>query len=1334
MRPLVARPTPPIVERGEAALMAALTYLPLLVGARGRLNADTKQYLYLNPGDLLHRAQSLWDPQIGGGAVTHQTIGYLWPMGPFYWVFDHLGMPDWATQRLWIGSIQMLAGLGALVLFRTVLPRHGPAQLLAALGYGLSPFVLGHVTGQSALLLPFTALPWMVWCLVRGLDDGTWRWPALFALTVATCGSLNGSSIFFVLVGSVLWIPFGVWILGRATVREGTVLLIRTGVLTLFTQLWWLVAYMVGGRFGLPILSVTETVQATSSTTSAAEVLRGLGYWFMYGRDIRAPWLPGLGTTYETSPLLILVTFSVPVVALALASRLRWSSRAYFTALVTLGTLMATVSFSAPWRSPAGVAFESASRHVDLVLSLRNTQRAGPLVALGLMGLLAAALTALWNLRVRRAAAIGAALLVAIVGSLPGEWGGLIAARFHRKDVPSYWYDAGSTLDEGKGNVLELPGIDFASYRWGHTLDPVSIGLTSRPVIARELVPQGSPVGVSLLNAVDRSLQEGWVESRALAPMARLLGASTILARNDLEYERYRTARPQEVWRALTAPDSGLGPPEEIGTPSVNRPPASNPLLDEDQLRLGETDRALAPVALFPVPGGDRPALGTHGTGAATVVDGNGEGLYAASAAGLLDDPPGALLYGADLATEGTDAAALIGSKARYLITDSNRNQAERWYSLHENVGATEPPGVHVVDQEDVKGRIDLVAGEPDTARTVTRLEGAQRIWASSYGGTSTLLPEDRPSNAFDGDPTTAWRVDTSSTQRPYRLSIELESPVHPNHVNLVQPQARPGTRPVTRATVVLDGTRRFPVVLSPDDAFSDGGVRVALDGKPFTRLDVQLDEFEQPYGSSGIGELEIPGVHVTELVVPPTATTERLGTSIGSQPLAFVLSRLRADPSEPLRADPEDRLRRLLDLPGPVTVSLSGAARLRTSAADDLIDNLVAATGPTARSRQHLAGDLAARASAALDGDRTTAWTTPFVGLDNQWWEATSPTTLTVDTVTLDVVADDHHSLPTEVSVSVDGSKPVMLDLPHLQPGPLGTVRSVPLRLPTARRGKTVRVQVEHARRRTTTDWYSNGQIALPIALAEVQVPGLGRVRPGAAVDTGCRTDLLTVDGAALGVRITGTAAAALHGDALSIATCDGKPLRLASGSHVLETTPGQGTGLDLDRLVLRTAAWDTAPAPSTGPKVVVTHESRGHLQGTVANDGTPFWLVVDQSASDGWKLTTAGSSGMSAAVDGPHPVDGNAVGWLVTPTKAGSLRVDATWTPQKGVTQALMLSLLTGLLCVGLVAWREPRKRRAALPYGPPRLTRGPDIGWRRTLPIAAASAAVAGLCVHP
>jgi hypothetical protein len=61
--------------------LAALTYLPLLATSPGRIGADTKAYLYLDPGRMLSQAVSMWDPHVGAGTVTHQNIGYLFPQG-----------------------------------------------------------------------------------------------------------------------------------------------------------------------------------------------------------------------------------------------------------------------------------------------------------------------------------------------------------------------------------------------------------------------------------------------------------------------------------------------------------------------------------------------------------------------------------------------------------------------------------------------------------------------------------------------------------------------------------------------------------------------------------------------------------------------------------------------------------------------------------------------------------------------------------------------------------------------------------------------------------------------------------------------------------------------------------------------------------------------------------------------------------------------------------------------------------------------------------------------------------------------------------------------------
>lgn len=1311
----------------EVVVLVSLTIVPQLLGGRARVNADTKQYLYLDPADLMARARYLWDASVGGGTVTHQAIGYLWPMGPYYWVTDQLGMPSWAAQRLWIGGIQLVAALGALVLFRH-LGAGRVARVVGAALYGLSPFVLGHVTGQSGLLLPFAALGWLVWAMANAVARGGWRWPAAFALIVSSCASLNGSSTFFVVLAATLWVPFAVWSFGHATPREGASALVRTGLLTGATQLWWLVAYAVGGSFGLPVLAVTEQIHTTSNTTSAAEVVRGLGYWVFYGDDSEGLWLRGLATPYLQSSALIALSFAVPLVALGLGAVIRWTPRAYFAVLVGVGTVIAVGAFPEPTRTPAGAAFETLARRSELLMSLRNTQRATPLVALGLAGLAVGGITALRRRNPTAGLGVAVALLALVALAFPAQWrSGLIAERFHRPEqIPQPWLDATEHLDRGEGRVLEMPGIDFASYRWGHTLDPVSVGLTDRPVIARELVPMGGAAGVSLLGALDRSVQEGWAEPGTIATVARLLGASDLLVRSDLEYERYRTVRPERFWDLVTDGASDLELDAAFGPRTPNRANPRRPMIDEIDLGRRAGGEPPPQLAVFDVPGGGRAAVSALPVAGAVVVDGDGEGIVHAAAAGLLDGAEGPLLLGADVARASGRFDDVTPDGTAFIITDTNRKRGERWYALRENVGATEPRSRPAVEDDPSDARLRVVPDGPAAAQTVVEWSGASRVWASAYGSGRTLVPEERPANAFDGDPGTAWLLDTGQHPRPHRIGIELQDEIAADHVVLVPPRGRPGARAVISARVTLDGRRHFDVRVDEEAARAPDGVRVELDGDPFRQLTVEIRDILPERGPAGFGEIAIPGVQVSEVVALPTAVLESLGSRVADAPLAFVLSRHRADPAEPVRSDPEPALARALDLPAPVTVEISGTARL-SARAGATVDALLGDTDPSEAS-ESLAGDLGSRATAAIDGDPATAWRTPFVGVVGQWIDLPADPAVPTTALDLSIVADGRHSHPRRLLVS-SGGDAVEVAIPTLEViDERDGVQAVRVELPRPVQGERLRLTIVDVDVRTTPDWYTGDPIALPVGLAEIGTASVTPApRPPSRFDSGCRDDLVTLDGSAVAVRVRGGVGEAIDRQGLEIEPC-GPPLRLPAGRHELRAAPGAATGIDIDRVVLTTPGFgpDTAATPGAG--VTVTGTGPVSASAEVETDGSPFWLVLDQSHNDGWELTMAG-----ATIDGPRPIDGYAAGWYVEPDGAGTLQASIRWTPQRAADIALVLSGLSVLACVILVviAPGSAARRRLPVAFAAPALGPGAlAAGWLP--PVAAAIAA--GVLVHP
>jgi arabinofuranan 3-O-arabinosyltransferase len=1296
-------------RRGDGialAILAAIAYVPLFLSHRGRVVADIKQYLYLDPGGLLGSAAKIWNPRYSGGTVTHQNIGYLWPTGPYYWLTDALGIPTWVAQRFWFGSILFAAAAGAYVLFR-VLWRDQVAATVGALVYGLSPFVIGHITGQSALLLPFSALPWLILAARNSLRGDNWRWPALFALVTTTAGSLNGSSIFFVLCGALLWIPYAVWWERSATLREGVAAILRIGLLTVLMQLWWLMAYRVGGIYGLPVLQVTETVRETAAATSAVEIFRGLGYRFFYGSDNQGPYLPGLATSLTRSIPVLAVSFAAPLACVVGGWWSRFRERAFFVALVVGGLLMSTIAFPEPHRSPVGSVFESMSRHSGLVLSLRNTQRAASLVVLGLAGLGTAALVALRRRRPRAGLGAGLALLGVVVLTFAHPWASaLVPDRFDRPEaIPQPWVDAGHYLDRVGGRAMLVPGIDFAAYRWGNTLDPVLAGLTHTDLVWRELLPMGGEPGADLVAAFDESIQENTFDPRTVVPVARALGVTHIVVANDLQYERYHTQRPEIVMQHLLDPAAGLELVATFGDGYVNQNFGA-PIVDPTELRAQYTSATPLPeVAIFKVPGASADPVTTYAAGHETVLHGDGAGVLAAAAAGLLDPAHAPLLSGSSLATWPAARRAVRGPNARQIVTDTNRKEVRRFQSLLEATGATQAadgsPDSGI--PEDVDASDFTLSKQRD--QSIVQLAGAKSIDASAYGNVVSLFPEDRPDNAFDGDPRTSWRVDVprfrdllpSSDQF---LRIDVGHRVRADHVDVVQPRNRPGTQAITSFDVVLDGTRVFPVTVDPAQAFAPEGTRVTLDGKPFSTLEVRIPDTGYD-GPVGIGEVVIPGVHVEEVVRLPRSL-DALGRVSSPIPLAYVLTRLRADPSEAYRQDPELSMHREFDVPTAMTFALSGTARVNSRAADDVIDRVLGTTPPgvTVSSTEYLTGDAAARASAAVDGDPTTAWTTPFVGVTGQQWRAHFDNGFQITELPIDIAVDAEHSLPTKLGITVDGVTHEFAVPPLRADAGPGTVTRVTYTPDQPLVGHDLSIEILEVTPRFGADIGGVPRM-LPVGLAEIGIGATPLASTPASMPSPCRTDLLTIDGNPVGVRISGEAGPAVD-QRLAIATCDGAPIALNAGRHVIRTAPGLTTGIDLDQLALVSPEFTAAPGADAVPSVV----SSSRNQATIAPTDDPYWLRLDQSYNRGWKATAHTADG-KADLGTSHPIDAFASGWHVEGTGAVT-RVDFTWTPQRAVYLALLVSGLAVFVCLALIAFR--RRRRDDSSSEPPLLAAYP------------------------
>ncbi|MEP6624829.1 MAG: alpha-(1-_3)-arabinofuranosyltransferase family protein, partial [Acidimicrobiia bacterium] len=976
-------------------LLAALAYLPVLAAHPGRVVADTKQYLYLDPGRVLERAWSMWDGNIGLGTVTHQNIGYLFPMGPYYWVLDRVGVPDWVAQRLWLATILFAAGTGILYLFRT-LGLRGAGAPVGALVFMLSPYWLEYAARLSVLLLPWAGLPWMLAFLIRGLRRGGWRHAALFALLIQVIGSVNLTALVFAGLAPLLWIPYAL-VIERVDWRRVLGIVAKIGLLTLTASAWWMSGLWAQGGYGLNILKYTETMRVVSRTTMPNEVLRGLGYWFFYGRDRLGPWIEA-STGYTQRPLLILVSYAIPTLALLSAAIVRWRYRAYFMLVIVVGVVVAVGAHPYDSPTPVGAAFKKLSQTSSVAFALRSTGRAVPLVVLGLAALIGAGVSAaVVRLRTRGrvrwsyAIPVLAGLLVFL--NLPALWtGGFYGDNLQRpEEIPRYWKQAAKALDTKRPNtrVLEVPGSDFGSYRWGQTVDPITPGLIDRPYVAREVIPYGSPASANLLNAFDLRLQDRKLTPDSISPLARLMGVGDITLRNDVQFERYRLLRPLFTWDLFTPTPSGLDGPRTFGRPGSTQS-TEFPFLDEQAFLADPTLALPPPVAVFGVKQ-PVPIVRTISPRRPIVMAGDGEGMVDAAQAGMLDTQP-LVQYSASFGKDPQALQAQVRRDATLVVTDSNRDRGRRWSTLTETAGFTEGPGTHPLTKDESDARLDLFPDAPRDSQTVTVLHGARSIRADSYGNAITYTPEDRPSRAFDGDPLTSWRAGEFDSVRGLRIRIGLDDPITTDHVNLVQILQPPNDRYITTAVMRFDGKDPTTITLGPSSRTA-GGQTITFPKRRFRTFEVEVQDTnvgEQfifgGLSPVGFGEIRLQSdaagsapVVVSEVVKMPGDLLRAAGAASASRPLVLLMNRDRVLPV-PARHDPEPILARAFTLPTARGFSVAGDIRLSRDRDDAQIDRTLGYRGPVeARSSARLVNAPAVRASAALDHDLATAWVTPF-------------------------------------------------------------------------------------------------------------------------------------------------------------------------------------------------------------------------------------------------------------------------------------------------------------------------------------------------------------------
>lgn len=1208
----------------------------------GRIVADTKLDLAVDPGAFLARAAHLWDAQGAFGQLQNQAYGYLWPMGTFHWLGSLLDLPPWVTQRLWMAAVLCVAFTGAAVAARLLGVRSQLACLLAGFAFALSPRMLSVIGPSSIEVWPSALVPWVLLPLVIGATRGSPRlWALVSAVAVAMVGGVNAVATFAV-------IPLGaVYLLTRRRGRRRNQLMIWWPVGVLLGTAWWLVPLFLQGAYSPPFLEYIESARVTTSTTSAFDALRGTSNWVPYIDPLSPAGSDLLRQSY-------LVLNSVVLLVLGLGGlTLRRNPERRFLATGTLvGLLLVTLGHLGAGQ---GIFAETLHTALDTVLApLRNVHKFDPVLRLPLVvGMAWSVDEAIRRLRARRTISgapsdrvsavvlIACAVMATTVTAVPALTDRL-AGRDGFSDVPGYWHQTAAWLDrqEDDGVALMVPGSSFGTYTWGEPRDEPLQALASSPWAVRNAIPLTPAGNIRMLNEIEQRLAEG-DGGPALTAYLRRAGVSHVVVRNDLR----RTAAvtdPVLVHQALdTSP--GLELTAEFGPEIGGDPEIAGKLAKA--LVNGGWQSSYPAVEIYSLA---QPQDYAVGSDSAPTVVGGPEDLWRLHDHGLLDEAP--VILASDRTSSGTTP-----DESGVILTDGLRRVERQFANLHD---ATTPTLTKTEDYGLSRLVPDYELADQSRWQTVARYQGAVEVDATSSASNpnsfSASGPGSMPYSAIDDDPNTAW-VSGGTQNTPPMWWVDFGRRVSSSRISVTL-GANNGPEELRLRTSDWH---------SPILEFAPGETRRIQGPSSLSKLWIE-DAGGIPDNSVSIAEVEVGEADVErELVLPA------LPRSWGN-PDAIVLGRVadartgcaRVDGSVRCRvakarsAEEPDAFQRSLTLAESREYELSVSARPRGRYELDRL--LQADQGASVAVSSSALTDPRTQGTAMIDGDPGTTWLAPLQDIQPRI-DLSFLAAQEISGLALGIERGTAARLPQKLKMTwPGGSRTVTLD-------ETGAVRFPPILT------KKLTLDVLEAEPAIDIDFAGSssevpvgigelrlrGTVALPITLSE-------RVRTFEC-GSGPR---LQVNGRAIETSVRTSPAALMTGETLAATPCGAASLTLKGGANVVRVEGSTA-------FVGESVVFGSTPGSSLEPVTARLDDT-----GERVLSGEAAYLVTRENANPGWRADSGAK---------PVTFDGWRQGWSRARSDSG---VTMAFAPDTAYRAGLLGGFLSAALLCLLTGWAYRRQ----------------------------------------
>jgi arabinofuranan 3-O-arabinosyltransferase len=1186
------------------ACCAVLTALAFIQDP-GRIIADTKLDLPVNPIGFLASSLHLWDPTAAFGQVQNQAYGYWWPIGPFFVTGHAIGLPPWVTQRLWLAVVMVTAFLGLVLLARALEVGAGWAQVLAGVAFALSPRMVTLLGPTSIEAWPAALAPWVLLPLVRGSRAGSVRRAAaLSALAVGMVGGVNAVATLSVLPLGVVWLATR-----RSGPRRRAMLAWWTG-LTALATCWWVVPLLMLGRYSPPFLDYIENAPVTTSTTDVLNSFVGTSDWVAFvSPDWRA------GHLLVSTPVLVLDGAVIAALGLLGVCRRDNPERGFLFASVLLGFVIVGFGYSGTLH---GLFAGTRQDWLDTPLApFRNAHKFDPLIrvplALGLAHLVTVA--ARGDDRRDRGEILrrhGVTLVagVAVVGVAAPVWLARLPAPGSFERIPPYWFAAARWLENQPGHqrALAVPARAFGDYIWGHPHDDVLEPIAESPWAVRNVIPLATAGNIRMLDAVTGVL-EGGMPSAQLANFLANQGVTLLVVANDLDPST--TAAPDPVLLHQTLDRSpGLTKVATFG-PSLG---TGSMTVSDDGTRVfanGGRRAAFRAVEIYRV-GTDvvdaPPTASTWLADTIPVVSGSPSSALTLAQGG---NPASHTILAGDMRRD-----LPLG---RLVLTDGLRRQEVSYADVRDNhsqtLRADDPSTLHRA-----KLSYQLYPNQA-SYETTASFRGVEAIDAStSQSDAATPTGIDiaaSPAAAMDGDPTTSWQSSSRARPEGQWWEVHFGTPTDVGSLSVAMGASS------TEVDLIRISTDRGSTMVRPGRDGALTRMRTPAGRASWLRIDIARASHNTLGQTVRIAEVTIRGVaaqRVLRMPDPFNQVADLIEIDAGD---GFRAACARLDAVEHCNdlwrrsGEEGSQLNREWTMPASSTYRLQVSSTATNGAGVAAL--IGRSTGVRASVSSVSSQDPSAGAYAMIDDDPATTW-------------IASP----IDTLpTLRLSWARRHAF-NEIHIDLRDSAPASrARLVEVEAG--GEVRRVSLDGGGSGRfrnliGRSIRLRIVSS---TPAVDDSGGQHTfLPPGITELSFGPRRVIRPAVldqVIGYGCGSGpTIAVNGTIHHTALLASPRELLGGETLTAAPCNGAAIELAKGTNAMAVRPSVAARASQVRLVR--GDWKE-PAP-----VRTDVRSWGVVDRAVevAARPTAAVLVVPENQNDGWHAAIGGEELEPVRVDG--------------------------------------------------------------------------------------------------